>query len=315
MRRRRVLRIGMTGLAAMLAQGCDGGSGGAPSPSASRFDPRMYTPPTTPFDNLVKLFTYEANTALNLTVVSKSTSDDVVVEDVTYSDTRGRMISAYLLSPASAAGRLAGIVYSPGNGLSRGVWLTEASDLVRRGAVALITQVPLNPNGDPDADSAEVIDGVIAQRRGLDLLAGRPDVEPSRLAFAGHSWAGIHGAILAGIEPRLAAVVMVAIGARFSLSWATALVGNAGEGQIKAYLDALTRFDGARYVAVTGRRALLMQFGKRDQLIPPEQADELTSAAVGTKQRKDYDAAHDLISVPEAATDRLTFLRPVLRLP
>lgn len=87
-----------------------------------------------------------------------------------------------------------------------------------------------------------------------------------------------------------------------------------GEGEVKAYLDALTRFDGARYVAVAGRRALLMQFGKRDQLIPSDQADELTSAAVGTKQRKDYDVGHDLISVPETITDRLTFLSPVLRL-
>jgi cephalosporin-C deacetylase-like acetyl esterase len=304
----------MVGLAAMLAQGCDGGSGGGSSPDASRFDPSMYTPPAIPFDNLAKLFTYETNSALNLTVANKHTSDDVVVEDVAYSDTRGRMISAYLLSPANAAGRLAGIVYSPGMGLSRGVWLTEASDLVKRGAVALITQVPLVPNGDPNADSAAVVDGVIAQRRGLDLLAGRPEVDPGRLAFAGHSWAAIHGAILAGIERRLAAVVMVAIGARFSRSWATALVGNAGEGGGKAYMDALTRFDGARYVAVAGRRALLMQFGKRDQLIPPDQADELTAAAVGTKQRKDYDAAHDLISVPEAITDRLAFLRPVLRL-
>jgi cephalosporin-C deacetylase-like acetyl esterase len=309
-----VLRIGTIGLAAMLAQGCDGGSGGVPAPSAPRLDPSTYTPPTIPFDSLVRLFTYEANSALNLTVANKYTSDGVVVEDVTYSDTRGRMISAYLLSPADAAGRLAGIVCSPGNGLSRGVWLTEASDLVKRGAVALITQIPLTANGDPNADSAAVIDGVIAQRRGLDLLAGQPEVDPGRLAFVGHSWAAIHGTILAGVEPRLAAVITVAIGARFSRSWATALVGNAGEGRIKAYLDALTRFDGARYVAVAGRRALLMQFGKRDQLIPPDQADELTSAAVGTKQRKDYDAAHDLIPVPEAISDRLAFLRPVLRL-
>jgi hypothetical protein len=73
----------MIGLAAMLAQGCDGGSG-----VSSRFDPSMYTPPTIPFDNLVKLFAYEANSALNLTVASKYTSDDVVVEDITYSDTR-----------------------------------------------------------------------------------------------------------------------------------------------------------------------------------------------------------------------------------
>jgi cephalosporin-C deacetylase-like acetyl esterase len=294
----------------MLAQGCDGVS----SPNASRFDPSTYTPPAIPFDNLVRLFTYEANSALNLTVANKYTSDAVVVEDITYSDSRGRMISAYLLSPANAAGRLAGIVYSPGNGLSRGVWLTEASELVKRGAVALITQVPLTANGDPNADSAAVIDGVIAQRRGLDLLAGRPEVDPSRLAFVGHSWAAIHSAILAGIDPRLAAVITVAIGARFSRSWATALIGNAGVREGKTYMDALTRFDGARYVAVAGRRALLMQFGKRDQLVPPDQADELTSAAVGTKQRKNYDAAHDLISVPEAITDRLTFLRPVLRL-
>jgi hypothetical protein len=51
----------------------------------------------------------------------------VVVEDITYSDTKGRVISAYLLSPANAAGRLAGIVCSPGNGLSRSASVISSS--------------------------------------------------------------------------------------------------------------------------------------------------------------------------------------------
>ena len=76
MRRRGVLHIGVTGLAAMLVQACSEGSTTAPpagsgssaagSPvtsggprAASTFDPSGYVPPAVPLAQLRKLFDYD----------------------------------------------------------------------------------------------------------------------------------------------------------------------------------------------------------------------------------------------------------------
>jgi dienelactone hydrolase len=49
-------------------------------------------------------------------------------------------------------------------------------------------------------------------RRSIDFLQTRPDIDPRRLAYYGMSWGGILGAIIPAVEPRLAAVVLVAGG-------------------------------------------------------------------------------------------------------
>ena len=49
----------------------------------------------------------------------------------------------------------------------------------------------------------ELWDGI----RGVDYLAGRPDVDPDRIAVVGHSGGGTQTAYLAVLEPRLAAAV------------------------------------------------------------------------------------------------------------
>ena len=164
--------------------------------------------------------------------------------------------------------------------------------------------------GDPAGDSNLLINTVVAQRRGLDLLARRSDVDATRLAFLGHSWGGMQAQILTGVEPRLSAVAVIAAGSRFSQY----LASSTRTANPIAYLDALTRFDGARYVRVPGKRSMLLQFGKRDTVLPAAQFDELAELTAGAKERKDYEAGHDLIGFAPAVADRLAFLRKVLRL-
>jgi dienelactone hydrolase/predicted Ser/Thr protein kinase len=49
-------------------------------------------------------------------------------------------------------------------------------------------------------------------RRSVDYLQTRPDIDGARLAYYGMSWGGALGAIIPAVEPRLAAVVLVAGG-------------------------------------------------------------------------------------------------------
>lgn len=50
---------------------------------------------------------------------------------------------------------------------------------------------------------------VIDLRRGVDLLLSRPDVDPKRVAYVGHSWDAGTGAILDAVDKRVAAFVFM----------------------------------------------------------------------------------------------------------
>lgn len=51
---------------------------------------------------------------------------------------------------------------------------------------------------------------MITERRVLDFLLKQPGVDAKRIAYIGHSYGGIAGGVLSGIEPRIAAFVLIA---------------------------------------------------------------------------------------------------------
>jgi len=325
-RRRGVLHIGVTGLAAaMLADGCGGGSskvkpnsGGtsaaapvSPSRAAPTFDPSTYKPPKIPFSTLKKLYSYDSSSFLDAVLTDTRSGDGVGIEVITYSDTKGGTIPAYVVTPQQPPGRMPGVVFAHAAGENRDTWLPELSAIARHNVTAMVAEIPFKVTGDPNADSAMVVAAVLAQRRALDLLSRRDDTDKSRLAVVGHGWGGDLAQVLTALENRLSGVVLAGAGSRLSQTmFVSADVANRD-----AYLNALTRFDGARYVSVTGtKRSLLLQFGTQDSAVPKSQVDELVAVAAGSKTRKDYPTGDDLVKSPAAAADRLTFLRKVLRL-
>jgi cephalosporin-C deacetylase-like acetyl esterase len=275
------------------------------------FDPSSYTPPKIPFSTLKKQYGYDSKSFLDAVLVGSPDGDGVTIEDITYSDTKGGTIPAYVVTPATVRGRMPGVVFAHAAGAGRDAWLPELTALAKQGITAMATDVPFKVTGDASADSAAVLAAILAHRRALDLLARRDDTDPSRLAFVGHGWGGAIGQVLAGLENRLSGVVLAATGSRLSQT----MVVQTEVADRKPYLDALTRFDGARYVSVTGtKRSVLMQFGKHDSTVPASQVGELVAATVGSKQRKDYDTGADLAAFAAAGADRQAFLRKVLRL-
>lgn len=324
MRRRGVLHIGVAGLAAMLVQACAGesnapdvkngpapGSSGAVGPS-STFDPSAYVPSPVPIAELRKLFNYDAKSTLNAQLTDKRSGDGVILEDITYSDTKGREeIPAYVVGPETFTGRLPAVVYAHASDGNRDTLLKEAMVVARLGALVFVPELPLKPTGDPVADSKAVADSVVALRRGFDLLIRRSDCDGSRVGFAGHSWGAAQGAVLYGLESRITASVLASGTSRIS-RWMVRQQPVPSDWH--GYLDALSRFDAGPYVAVTGRKSLLLQFGKQDKVVPEAERAELASGVAGPKERKDYDTGHDLVTFDAASTDRVAFLRKQLRL-
>ncbi len=200
-------------------------------------------------------------------------------------------------------------MFAHGSAPDPDAFLADALAIVRRGAVAILPDIPITMTGDAKTDIAYVMDAVIAERRALDLLVRRSDVDAHRLAFVGHSWGAELAAIMTGAESRLAAVAIVCGWSRMSSDMLDTAGRSMTDASAQAYLSVATTLDGFRYVAMPGRREILIQYGRQDPNIPDAQRAELTKYAAGTVSRKDYDAGHDLIDNAAAAADRLTFPR------
>src|SRR5262249_4556879 len=61
----------------------------------------------------------------------------------------------------------------------------------------------------PDRDKEIYIQTVMDLRRGLDLLLARPDVDPKRVAYIGHSYGAQWGAVLSAVDRRFRTAVLV----------------------------------------------------------------------------------------------------------
>jgi dienelactone hydrolase len=317
-RRRDLFRAGLAGFGLAVAAACDrakpappaaAGPSLATSPSGSPLD--RYSPPPIQPAELKKLFEYDSTAALNATLTDRGDEAAIRVEELTFANGKGGNSVGYVLSPLPPSGsRLPGVVFAHGggSGIGRTTWLAEAKVLVKRGMVAVLPEVPLTLSGKAAQDSALVVHAVVAQRRALDLLARRSDVDAGRLGFVGHSWGAMQGQILAGVEPRLAAIVVAAGADRFSRFLYNYL--HPAEGL--AYVEALSRFDGSRYVALGGKRTILLQYGRRDETFLPVDQNALAEQTAGNHERKDYDTGHDLVGFQPAVADRQAFLRSVL---
>ena len=123
------------------------------------------------------------------------------VHVLSFAGASGR-VDAFVLVPDGKHGRLPAVLFLHGAGGNREDFLVPAAILAQRGVVTMTISQP------NDAFDFEPL--VVNARRALDLLAARPDVDPQRLGLVGYSLGAQTAAILAGDEPRLKTVGIVA---------------------------------------------------------------------------------------------------------
>ena len=145
-------------------------------------------------------------------------------------------------------------------------------------------------------------------RAAVGWLRRRPDVDPSRIGYVGWSAGARTGAIVAGVEPRLRTVVLMSGGATPISSYAGRAPASLRPA-IRRYLGAV---DPLRYVPRATGSALLLQDGRRDQIVPRSALDALAHAAPKGTTVRWYDADHGLNA--KAYHDQLVWLARKLRL-
>jgi cephalosporin-C deacetylase-like acetyl esterase len=198
------------------------------------------------------------------------------------------------------------------------------------GVVSLLIDAPFSRTGEskrefdptvtkPEADRDIYIQTVVDLRRGVDLLLSRSEVDRKRIGFVGHSYGAHTGAVLAGVEKRIKAYVIMAGAPSLTeflrTSTLPAIVKTRDaltkEQQAK-YFNILASVDPINYIGHVAPSALFFQFGKMDGYPNEESAKVYSENASNPKLVKFYDAGHALND--EARRDRAEWLQKQIKL-
>jgi dienelactone hydrolase len=279
--------------------------------------------------DLRKMFDYQRSAPLDLIENGVEDRNHASVHDISYASPKGGRVSAYLVVP-SRKGKFAGIIFMHQKPGSRTVFLDEALEFAKAGAVSLLIDAPFSRHGEskrdfdptvtkPEYDRDIYIQTVIDLRRGIDLLSSRPDVDPKRLGFVGYSFGAHTGAVLAGVEKRARAYVIVSGAPSLTEFLRTSTIpaivetrNSLTKQQQDNYFTILSSVDPINYIPHAAPSALFLQFGKKDKYPSIETQAPYGNAASDPKMVKTYDAGHDLND--EARRDRAEWLRNQLRL-
>lgn len=161
------------------------------------------------------IFGYDRSAALDVQQTGFTGSSTARLDLISFNSPAGSRVTGTIGYPLADTGVYAGIVMLPALGQSTVQAQTqEGLEMAYRGAVVLAIDAPFARRGGPvlqflPSDSAEQVQLIRELQRAVDLLIARPDVDPTRLAFIGIGYGGTMGALLAGVETRLKAYVLV----------------------------------------------------------------------------------------------------------
>jgi dienelactone hydrolase len=231
----------------------------------------------------------------------------------------GRRVAASLVRPLDAH-RHAGLLFVHWLGdpktTNRSEFVPDAHALAAHGATSLLidamwAQPDWFDKRTTSGDYAASIAQVVTLRRALDVLLAQPDVDPARIAYVGHDFGAMYGALLAGVDPRPTRYVFMTPTVTF---WKWYLLGTRPADKY-AYIEQMRALDPTTYLAHATMRATLLQFATHDDYVPQTAADEFIAAVPNrAKTVKRYATGHALNSAT-ARSDRRAWLASQLRLP
>jgi cephalosporin-C deacetylase-like acetyl esterase len=250
------------------------------------------------FETNRQLFEYDRDVSLDTQEVSTRIEDGLSVIEITYASPKGGRVPATLIVPQET-GPFAGLV------MMRSMELEFGMRYADYGAVVIYVDPPsFRPhNAGPrgiltftEQDHEEQIQLIIDLRRAIDLLMARPDVDPERIAYLGVSYGGAMGGLLAGIENRLQAYVLV-VGDGGLVTHVTnpenlTMPLKEFFEDFKAWIDDMWSIEPIHYVNHASPTPLLFQNAVRDQYVNVEDAIRYQDMASEPKHVIWYDSEH-----------------------
>lgn len=274
---------------------------------------------------LDQLLAYDASRPLDLEVVGVEKKGDVRIEDVTFGSVADNPpIQAYVVRPETGSGPFAGVLFvhwfaPPDPTSNRTQFLSEAEALARRGTVSLLVSTFWS---DParyrkrtwESDYQNSINQAKDLRRALDVLLAQPGVDPQQIAYVGHDYGAMFGALVAAVDPRPKAHVHIAGTARFA-DWylfgsSTGVPQGAALEGFRAQLGPIEPVN----VIGQAKAPLFFQWGENDKYTPRKDFIDVYMAAPDGKRIATYPSDHDM-GAEIIRHDRMVWLAEQLGLP
>jgi len=255
-------------------------------------------------------FAYDADRSLEVDRGSHVPANDLVdVRELTFESGADR-VEAYLAAPREGGAQVPAVVFLHGAGGDRSEQLASAIELAERGALALTITIPSRRKSPPaDADPVDalrwqrdsIVADVVAARRALDLLAADERVDGDRLGLVGWSMGARLAAIVADVDPRARATVLISGGALPVAEYVAAAPAELQDDvqEVLPVIDPLSHIGNVK-------GALFVQAGRSDSIVPQRALRAIVDAARDGTRVRWYAADHALDR--QAESDRLDWL-------
>lgn len=289
------------------------------------------------YGQLLQHWEYDKSEPLNTKQAGIEKRDGVSIYDISFSSPvgdRGKAVgpnagtvTAYLIVPAGR-GPFPAVIFGhwcmPGSEKkNRTEFLDEAVLLAHSGVISLLPDhVSVRPGFVEDTaplseqDSAVEVQQDVNLRRGADLLLARLDVDPSRLAYVGHSCDGSAGGFLSGIDKRFKAFVLMAGELSDEVDAKSEEYKQyrekIGPEKFDAFVAQYAWLDPGKFVSHAAPATIFLQYATKEDFLTPARAHEYEAVVSEPKKFKLYEAPHALNS--EARRDRIAFLTAQLKL-
>ncbi|MDB5070652.1 MAG: Alpha/beta hydrolase family protein [Candidatus Eremiobacteraeota bacterium] len=148
-------------------------------------------------------------------------------------------------------------------------FMSDAQELAKHGVVSLLVDMPWSQKEwftslrTPETDYADTIAQVMTLRRALDCLTAVAGVDSTRIAYVGHDFGAMDGALLLGIDARPQYAVLMAPTLSY---WEWYLLGKQ-PADPAAYVARMSAFDLPGWLAQGKQKATLLQFGQNDEYV------------------------------------------------
>lgn len=275
---------------------------------------------------LGRLLAHGDGPPLDLKVVGSERRDGVTVDDLTFRGVTagGAPVQGYLVRPSEGAGPFAAVLFvhwfaPPEPTSNRTQFLEEARALARRGTVSLLVSTFWSDPARYRArrwqdDYQNTINQAKELRRALDVLTTRPGVDARRVAYVGHDYGAMFGALLSGADARPRAYALIAGAPRFPdwYLYGTASGVPAGD-DLEHFRKQFAPLDPVNAVAAA-KASFFFQFGEDDRHTPRKGFVEFYLAAPAPKRIATYASDHSM-SAEAIRRDRDAWLAEQLGIP
>ncbi|MBL8311182.1 MAG: hypothetical protein JNL19_12210 [Burkholderiales bacterium] len=213
-------------------------------------------------------------------------------------------------------------LHREGAEVKRAMFVHEAEALAAAGIASLLVELPFKQpyvhRANNNAGDADVIrNAVIDARRAIDWAATRPEFNIERLAVVGHRFGAWAGALLAAVDRRVDAVLLMSPPGKPS-GWlqvteqpkAKKFRETFDKDAWGTYLNSIEPLDPEKWVMYVAPAKLHFQFASNDEWVQTLEQVDLFRAASQPKSRQMFES--DEMLNDDARKDRHAWLRRAL---